>query len=151
MEGNCCFGVYVFSLDLQISLPLCKRTRRTDYNGVLLYLVNKQMLNSLANSFKYLCWQPGHSPSRHTLCVQASCRRWGWTAMHRCMTYNGDKGEKENRTVKVIMSAVKKKVLLACFTVNFLVSECVSPQWSEAPALEGHMLKIEGWHVTYLK
>lgn len=60
-----------------------------------------------------------------------------------CMTYNGDKEEKENRTVKVIMLAA-----LACFTLNFLVSECVSPQWFKACTVEGHMLKIEGWQGT---
>lgn len=41
--------------------------------------------------------------------------------MHCCMNYNGDKGEKENGTVKVNMLAVEKKSPVGLFHSEFLV------------------------------
>lgn len=45
--------------------------------------------------------------------------------------------EKENRTIEVIMMALKKSPV-GLFSCEFLGSECASSQWSKAPALEGH-------------
>ena len=60
------------------------------------------------------------------------------------MKYKRDKREKEKKNCQGYhIGSLKKKVPVGLFHSGFLVSECVSPNWSMAPAHEGHMLKIE--------